>query len=79
MSQELEEDLSTMCNLSDGIYEYGEAIGEARGEARGEVKGEDKFGALIEKLFSLGRVDDVQRAATDKAFRAGLFKEFQIS
>ena len=28
-----------MCNLSDGIFEYGEATGISIGEARGEIKG----------------------------------------
>ena len=39
MSQEWEEDLSSMCNLADGIYEYGVARGELIGEIKGEIKG----------------------------------------
>ena len=39
----IKEDVSTMCNLSQGILERGIAEGEARGEARGESRGKAKF------------------------------------
>jgi hypothetical protein len=32
----------------------------------------------MDKLLSLGRVDDARKAAKDENFRAGLFKEFHI-
>lgn len=39
-------------------------------------EGEDRLGELIEQLLAKGRLSDVQRAATDKAARAELYKEF---
>ena len=37
------------------------------------------FGTLIARLLSLGRNDDVQRAATDREYRARLLEEFQLT
>ena len=58
--------VNNMCDVLDRV------------EAKGEKKGESKLAALLDKLFSLGRVDAATRAVKDEAYRAGLFKEFQI-
>ena len=63
-----------MCEVLDRIEARGIAIGEARGEANGE----NKMASLMDKLFTLGRFDDAQKAAKDEHYRADLFKEFQI-
>ena len=39
MTEEMKEDLENMCNLSDGIFEMGEAKGISIGEKRGEIIG----------------------------------------
>ena len=39
MDREIEEDLSSMCNLSDGILEYGEARGISTGKIFGYIEG----------------------------------------
>ena len=59
-----------MCDVLDRV--------EARGVAIGEKKGESKLADLIIKLFASGRGDEVERAAKDEKYRAGLFKEFHI-
>ena len=43
----------------------------------GRNEGEDKLGTLISKLISLGRTDDVSKAASDKSARAALYAEFE--
>ena len=58
--------VNNMCDVLDRV------------EAKGEKKGESTLAALLDKLFSLGRVDDAKRAVKDEAYRAVLFKEFQI-
>ena len=63
-----------MCEILDQVEARGIAIGEARGEA----KGINKLAALIDQLISLGRLEDIQKAAKDEDYRADLFKEFQI-
>ena len=63
-----------------------EQIGEKRGERRGVRKGkkqgikqgEMKMAALVSQLASLGRMEDIQRAAIDENVRRQLFKEFNI-
>ena len=47
----MREEVSIMCNLSQGILERGEARGEARGESRGEAKAEAKF---IKSMYTSG-------------------------
>ncbi|MCR5135668.1 MAG: hypothetical protein K6C12_01020 [Oscillospiraceae bacterium] len=51
----------------------------AEGEAEGNTKGQNKLAALMTKLFSLGRVSDAERAASDAAYRQQLYQEFQIA
>ena len=70
--------VNNMCDVLDRVEARGVAIGEARGVAIGEKKGESKLADLIIKLFASGRGDEVERAAKDEKYRAGLFKEFHI-
>ena len=44
----------------------------------GHAEGEAKLGALISRLKSLGREEDVLKAATDTAARQALYEEFQM-
>ena len=60
-------------------YEAGEAAGKAKGKAEGKAEGEAKLAQLISKLISLGRDDDVSRAASDKVAREALYKEFGMT
>ncbi len=60
----------TMCDVLDRV--------ENRGLRQGVKQGEDAFAALIQKLFSLGRTEDVKRAAEDQEYRHALMKEFSI-
>ena len=61
------------------IVAKAEAKGEAKGEARGEARGENKLGTLITKLISLGRNQDVEKAAGDPAYREKLYVELGIA
>lgn len=54
---------------------YAKAEGEAEGEARGEARLSD----LIKKLLGAGRSEDIERVASDAAYREQLFKEFGIA
>ena len=51
---------------------------EKRGEAQGRAIGEARFAKLLQKLYSLGRAEDVQKAINDKAYRDQLFKDLAI-
>lgn len=55
----MREDVSEMCNLSQGVQEWGEAIGEVRGEAKGEAR-------LILRMYKNGYSVEQIAAATDK-------------
>ena len=50
---------------------------EGRKEGRGE--GEAKLGTLITRLISLGRTDDIAKAASDAVFRDKLYAEFGMA
>jgi len=50
-----------------------------KAEAKGEARGENKLGNLITKLISLGRNQDVEKAARDPAYREKLYVELGIA
>lgn len=56
----------------------GMAKGMATGMATGIVKGETVILALMQRLFAAGRIEDAQRASTDKQFREQLLAEFGL-
>ena len=56
-----------MCNLGESI---------AR---KNKAEGENRFGKLMDKLFSLNRIEDAKRCATDVEYREKLYKEFQLA
>ena len=57
----------------------GRVEGRAEGRVEGRAEGENNFAELISKLYAAGRETEIQKAAEDKAYRAALFKEFQIN
>ena len=67
-----------MCNLSEGIYERGIRYGEKHGMARGEKNGTERAMKLVQILLSENRLEDVQHALNDDAYREKLFKEFKL-
>ncbi len=56
----------------------GKEIGEKLGEQRGKEQGEKRVNALVLQLSKLGRLDDVVKAAGDKAYQEKLFQEFGL-
>ena len=63
-----------MCKIMEDLIESGRKEGFAEGEA----KGEERFALLTQKLYALGRINDVQRISVDKDYRNALMKEFAI-
>ena len=57
----------------------GRAEGKAEGRAEGRAEGANELGQLISKLLSLGRIQDVERASVDIAYREKLYAEFGIA
>ena len=53
--------------------------GREEGRQEGRQEGETKLGTLITKLISLGRTDDVAKAASDPAYRDRLYSEFSMA
>jgi len=54
------------------------AEGRAEGYAEGFAEGEGKLADLITRLFTTGRSSEVEKAASDKAYREKLFREFDL-
>ena len=71
---------TNMCEVLDRIEARGEArgiaLGEARGEARGQARGIDQINGLNKLLKEAGRIDDLLRSCTDRAFQEQLLEEF---
>ncbi|MBR2834801.1 MAG: hypothetical protein IKE43_03690 [Coriobacteriales bacterium] len=64
-------------------YELGISIGEEKGRKEGQEEGREEgfslLGRLIDKLLSLGRIDDVARVTKDKTYRDTLLKELNLT
>jgi hypothetical protein len=74
MTQEFESEVTSMCNLSDGVFE----LGRQEGERLGRQEGEELLARLFEKLFALNRTEDAKRVSKDKEYRQLLMKELKI-
>ena len=62
----------------EGLVE-GRVEGRVEGLVQGRVEGETRLGALITKLISLGRTDDIAKAASDPIYRDRLYEEFSMA
>lgn len=72
VDSKMREDVSTMCNLSQGILEQGETIGEARGIAKeraGIILNMHKNGYTIEQIASATdkNIEEVRKIIENKA------------
>ena len=59
-------------------FKDAEKRGRAIGEAQGRAIGEARLAKLLQKLYELGRTEDVQKAVTNKSYRDNLMKELAI-
>lgn len=71
MTAEFESEVGIMCNLSQALV----AQGMQQGIQQGIQQGEELLAQLIQKLFALGRAEDVRRVAEDQEYRNILMKE----
>ena len=53
--------------------------GEAIGITKGEAIGENRVNALIARLVSMNRFDDIKRCTEDPEYRNKLYKEFKLA
>ena len=67
-----------MTQIGQMIFADGVVAGKAEGEAIGKEIGEECFAALTERLIEDSRMEDLAKAAKDKAYRADLFREYGI-
>ena len=91
MTDDIVEDVKIVCSYSDAIERVGietgmekgrvegRAEGCAEGCAEGKAEGEAKLARLIQKLISLKRYEDLEKASVDVAFRTQLYNEFQMA
>ncbi len=83
MTDEIVKDVKIVCNYSEAIEQIGIEAGIKKGRAEGRVEGkaegEAKLAGLMQKLLSLKRYDDAEKASVDATFRAKLYNEFQMA
>lgn len=66
----------------EAVRRYGRRMrreGVEEGRVEGQAEGMDLFGRLLSRLIAQGRSDDIQRAASDAAYRKRLFEEFKLT
>ena len=76
LTKEVEKEVDDMCTYSTAMVNKGMEKGMKQGMEQGRVQGENRVIALMNRLFSLGRAADVEKASRDSAFRSALFEEF---
>ena len=69
-NRELEGGIQTMCNFGEAILE--------KGIERGIETGEERVNRLIQLLLEQSRMDEIERAVSDKEYQNRLFKEFGL-
>ena len=79
MTDEIVKDVKIVCNYSEAIEQVGIEAGLEKGKAEGKAEGEAKLAGLMQKLLSLKRYDDAEKASVDATFRAKLYNEFQMA
>lgn len=75
-----------MKKLRKSEFQHGEQVGEQKGMERGLRKGLEKgiekgehfFIELSSRLLSESRMEDLQKAMTDSAYRKALYHEYGI-
>ena len=66
-------ELPMMTYMFDEAEARGKAAGIAEGEAKGRAEEESMFMRLTEKLLSLGKIEELQKATTDRLFKEKLY------
>lgn len=74
MDQELEKEMTTVCNLGEGIARKSRDEGLAQGVAQGM----NKVTQLMAKLCSLKKYQDVEKASTDPEYLQKLLEEYRL-
>ena len=64
--------------LTEYNAELGKKTLKEEGSERGAGRGVDLFADLMKILSSSGRLEDAERASSDKAFREALFKKYNL-
>ena len=82
MYEEISQEVIKMCDLSAGVlergFEKGFSQGITNGIAQGISQGTNRVLALNNRLLSLGRIEDLMRASSDKEYLDKLFSEFDL-
>ena len=60
------------------LTEYNEELRKKTIKEEGREEGLDLFANLMKILLSSGRLEDAERASSDKAFREALFKKYNL-
>ena len=67
-----------MCKALEDIYNNGVQQGIEQGILKGTEENENKYDALIIALLNAGRVQEIVRCTSDKAYKKKLLLEFGI-
>lgn len=78
MTEELESEVTDMCNLSTAIENKGRAEGRVEGRAEGRSEGFGLLSKLVKLLMSEKRYDDVEKVSDDPGYRDQLLREFKL-
>lgn len=67
-----------MCEALTALLEDSRQEGRKEGREEGMTRGEDRFAQLAHMLMEDGRLEDLDKAATDREYRVRLYREFTL-
>ncbi len=81
ITDDLREEVSEMCNFSEGVAykarEKGRAEGLAEGRAEGRAEGQNQLRSLLRLLKNEGREEDIEKVMDDAEFAAEMIEKYK--
>lgn len=81
ITDDLREEVSEMCNFSEGVAykarEKGRAEGRAEGLAEGRAEGQNQLRSLLRLLKNEGREEDIEKVMDDAEFAAEMIEKYK--
>ena len=81
ITDDLREEVSEMCNFSEGVAykarEKGRAEGLAEGLAEGRAEGQNQLRSLLRLLKNEGREEDIEKVMDDAEFAAEMIEKYK--
>lgn len=77
ITDDLREEVSEMCNFSEGVAYKAREKGRAEGLAEGRAEGQNQLRSLLRLLKNEGREEDIEKVMDDAEFAAEMIEKYK--